>query len=406
VSAPESLTALHERVVELARSLKVTRGRKLRADSLVVQTTIHHPTDSGLISDGVRVLSRVLRRAKAVVGQVTALSQAAFRSRMRSVRRLVHRLHRLARRKGEEATAQLQLAYGRRLTVARKTQAQAAKVCVVLHGQTGASAQRLLKPFKRFLPRMAQVSDHTVRRGCPGALVPAPDQLVSVFAPHTQMIVRRKTGKPVACGRTVGLEEVAGGMLSGSRILAEAGQDCPAVPDSLGAHAPRVGRPPPSLAAARGGDSAAHEAKAPHARVRGLVMPSAGKAPPARVAQGRTTWFRRGLRCRAGIAGRISGLRRRFGGHRCRDHGEAGLGRWVGWGMVPAHLITSARPVAGRPARSVGRAADHRRGFTTRLESLGRLVVQKTEEVTCIAAIATISHQKLVLDCGAKPFRK
>jgi transposase, IS5 family len=65
VRAPESLTALHERVVEVARSLKDTRGRKLRVDRLVVQPTSHHPTDSGLISDGVRGLSRVLRRARA-----------------------------------------------------------------------------------------------------------------------------------------------------------------------------------------------------------------------------------------------------------------------------------------------------------------------------------------------------
>lgn len=43
------------RVVELARQAKVTTGRKLRLDATCVQTTIHHPTDSGLLLDSVRV---------------------------------------------------------------------------------------------------------------------------------------------------------------------------------------------------------------------------------------------------------------------------------------------------------------------------------------------------------------
>src|SRR5215472_16993315 len=64
---PATLQAVNDRVVALARPLKVTRGRKLRVDSTVGETHIHHPTDSGLLGDGVRVVSRLLRRAKGVV---------------------------------------------------------------------------------------------------------------------------------------------------------------------------------------------------------------------------------------------------------------------------------------------------------------------------------------------------
>jgi IS5 family transposase len=53
VIAPATLAALNERVVALARRLAVTRGRKLRLDGTVVETTIHHPSDSGLLADGV-----------------------------------------------------------------------------------------------------------------------------------------------------------------------------------------------------------------------------------------------------------------------------------------------------------------------------------------------------------------
>ena len=100
---PQTLEALNERVVALARSLKVTRGRKLRVDSLVVETHIHHPTDSRLVGDGVRVWSRWRRRAKRVLRASVPLPQRLFRSRTRRVRRLAQQIHRLARRTRAEA---------------------------------------------------------------------------------------------------------------------------------------------------------------------------------------------------------------------------------------------------------------------------------------------------------------
>jgi transposase, IS5 family len=69
---PETLHSLNDRVVQLAVQAKVTTGRKLRLDATCVQTEIHHPTDSGLLVDSVRVLSRIVKRAKGMVkGQVS-----------------------------------------------------------------------------------------------------------------------------------------------------------------------------------------------------------------------------------------------------------------------------------------------------------------------------------------------
>jgi transposase, IS5 family len=354
---PSTLTALNDRVIALARWLNVTRGRKLRVASTVVETTRHHPTDSGLLGDGVRVLSRLLRRAKSVIGQSTGLSPRAFRSHMRRVRRLMRQLHRLARRKGEEATAGLQPAYGWLLRVAQRTCAQAAKVRAVLREQASQRAQRLVRQFAQFLPRVTRVIDQTVRRVVHGEVVPAREKLVSIVEPHPQIIVRRQTGRAVEFGRKIWLEEVDGGLISGYRILAEAGQDFPDLPDSLVAHQQRFGRPAWLLAADRGVYSAANAAVAQQAGVTRIVIPYAGKAPPARVAQERAAWFRRGFRFRAGIAGRISVLRRRFGLDCWREHGEAGLGRWVGWGILTANLAKIAHTFAGRSVLPRARAA-------------------------------------------------
>src|SRR3982074_1930422 len=86
---PETMHCLLERVTELAGSLKVTRGRKLRIDSTVVATAIHYPTDSTLLFDGVRVLSRLVQHA------ATALSGSQRRlgaSRTRLAKQLVRRI--------------------------------------------------------------------------------------------------------------------------------------------------------------------------------------------------------------------------------------------------------------------------------------------------------------------------
>ena len=64
---PKTLEHLNERAVELARSLKVSRGRKLRTDATVIETNIHHPTDDTLLSDGVRIISRLIGRAKELI---------------------------------------------------------------------------------------------------------------------------------------------------------------------------------------------------------------------------------------------------------------------------------------------------------------------------------------------------
>ena len=77
---PQTLVQINERLVELARSLKVTRGQTLRVDSAVVETNIHHLTDSGSLGMGVRVLSRLLHRAKTLGGETPGLATTMFRS--------------------------------------------------------------------------------------------------------------------------------------------------------------------------------------------------------------------------------------------------------------------------------------------------------------------------------------
>src|SRR5215218_10058980 len=162
-----TVAALNDRAVELARSLKVTRGRKLRVDSMVVESNIHHPTDSALLGDGVRVLSRLLRRAKKVLPtqEIERLPREIFRTRNRSVRRVAQRLHRIARRKGEKAKKELKEAYQKLIAITQASCTQARELIEALreHAEGGAGSL-LMEKLEHFVPLVEQGIVQATRR--------------------------------------------------------------------------------------------------------------------------------------------------------------------------------------------------------------------------------------------------
>src|SRR5438094_10626419 len=94
---PEVTRKIHERVVQLAREEKVTTGRKMRVDTTVVETNIHYPTDSSLLGDGVRVLTRTMKRIVEVGGEVGE----RVRNRIRSVSHRIMEIARASRSKAQ-----------------------------------------------------------------------------------------------------------------------------------------------------------------------------------------------------------------------------------------------------------------------------------------------------------------
>ncbi len=344
---PQTLHDLLDHVADLARAQKVTRGRKLRTDGTVVETNIHHPTDSTLLGDAVRVLSRTLKKARQVLPTPTALSPANFRDRTRSARRQVQRIMEASRLRGQRATEQRQTAYRRLVDTARATQRQAQRVAEVLTHQADAATQRLADTLRTFLPRVAQVIDQTVRRVLGGEQVPADEKLVSLFEPETAIIRKGKPARPTEFGRLVWLDEVEGGIVSAYRILTGNPSEAAQLPPSLDHHIALFEHPPDVVTADRGVYSEANERYARNQGVKQVVLPKPGAKSAERRAYERQPWFRRGRRWRSGIEGRISGLKRGQKLERCLYHGSDGMERWVGWGLIAHDLRAIARATAG-----------------------------------------------------------
>jgi transposase, IS5 family len=101
--AAQTLHALNDWVVKQASAAGVTQGKKLRADSSIVEPPIHYPTESSLLADGVRVLGRTVARAREVVdGRSVRWKKTAFCNQARKAKRLAREIATLARRQSQK----------------------------------------------------------------------------------------------------------------------------------------------------------------------------------------------------------------------------------------------------------------------------------------------------------------
>ena len=334
---PETLHALNDRVVELARQAKVTTGRKLRLDATCVQTAIHHPTDSGLLIDSVRVLSRLVKRARPLVHERLRHAASACRSRLRSARQAAQQLHRLLRRKSETKEEEQRALYRKLIETTEHMVRQTARVVRVLEQQSESAAKRLCEQAEQVVPLIKRVIAQTRSRVLEGKKVASADKVLSLFEPHTRAIPRHKGGAEVEFGRHVILDEVEGGIVTRYQILEQPHEHGQAV-EAVGHHRRVFGRAPRLVAGDRGVQSADTEQVLTTAGVKLVAIPAAGKLAEARQALERSRRFKRGYRWRAGIEGRIASLRRDFGWRRSGYHGQNGMERWLGLGVLASNL--------------------------------------------------------------------
>ncbi len=185
-----------------------------------------------------------------------------------------------------------------------------------------------------------------------GERVPASEKVVSIFEPQTAIIRKGKLSKPTEYGRMVCLDEVEGGIISRYQVLAGNPADSEQVLPSLEHHQRVFKHPAKLLSADRGCFSEANEAAAEAGGVEQICLPKPGAKSEERRAYERQRWFVRGRNWRAGIEGRIHGLKKGQKLERCLNHGEAGMERWVGWGVISHDLWQIAQAQATSQAQT------------------------------------------------------
>lgn len=339
---PTVITQLHQRVVTLATEAGVTKGRRLRVDTTVVETNIHYPTDSTLLADGIRVVTRVVQTLEALVGQ----GRQAIRDRARSVTRRVLEIQYAARSPQTRDT--LGASYRRLVATTRAVlrdaatmQRRAAQRVRTVGDATRRRVVRAQTQLTTMIPLVERVIAQTTQRVFHGD-THVPDKIVSLFEPHSTPIRKGKIATPTEFGQLVSIQEAEGQIVTAYAVHDGRPADVTLWTPAIDAHVQIFGKAPDLAVADRGFASAANEAAATARGIRRVVLPRPGRKTPTRRAHERQRWFRRGLRWRVGCEGRISVLKRRHGLRRCLYHGRDGVERWVGLGVLANNLIVIA----------------------------------------------------------------
>jgi IS5 family transposase len=335
---PEAIEKLHRRVVEIAQENKIATGRKMRVDTTVVETNIHYPTDSSLLGDGVRVLTRVMKRVTAVAGT----TGTQMRDRSRSTKLKVLAIARASRNKTEQGRQKMQNAYLKLLDISSRVVGQAKKFSREIAGRVKRGNLSVLRKAKKqldeMIPRVQQVMRQTRERVVRGN-TQADGKLLSVFETHTEVIRKGKANKPNEFGKLVLIQEAENQIVTHYQVCEQRPADSTLLEGCLEQHVEQFRRAPERLAADAGFFSAANESKAEAMGVRRVSVPSHDTKSAARKQRQKQRWFNELQKWRTGCEGRISVLKRRHGLLRSRYPGPNGLRRWVGFGVIADNVI-------------------------------------------------------------------
>lgn len=336
---PGTLALIHQRVMALGEVWQITTGERLRVDSSVTETPIHYPTDSSLLNDGARVLSRLLREGRGLLKPRSAAEKAWFRDRHRQAKRLAREIGYASRKSLENKEKTSPKLYAKLIALVEQLLTQVEQVQLRLVKAKTKLANQLGEALQAYVPMVQQVIDQATQRILNGKAVAAQDKIVSLFEPHTAIIVRGKAKpKETQFGAKVWYTEVDGGLISEYRLLVGNPADADQVIPSLHYHRRLFGRSPKEITGDRNTYSPENEKAARALGVKRVALPYRGHKSARRQRHERQPWFRAALRFRNGIEGRISQLQRARQLSLCLNHGRAGLERWVGWGVITNNI--------------------------------------------------------------------
>jgi IS5 family transposase len=343
---PEVIEKIHARIVALAQERAVVKGRRMRVDTTVVETNIHYPTDSGLLGDGVRVLTRLMKNVTEVAGR----AGTRLRDRKRSLQRRLVEIGRATRSKGKAAQEKVKTVYRKLVDVTSRVVGQAKKFSADI-GQgikqaadvlQQATLEGLRHDLDAFIALVQQVIRQTRARVF-GGNTRAEGKLVSIFEPDTEIIRKGKASKPTEFGKMIKLQEAENQIIIAYEVYDQPPNDKDLLVPAVQIHEQRLDRTPELVAGDAGFYSAQGEAELQKMGVKWVSFPKHSTKTTERRRHQKRRWFRKGQKWRTGCEGRISVLKRRHGLNRCRYKGSAGMKRWVGLGVISDNLINMGR---------------------------------------------------------------
>jgi len=336
---PATLEAINRVFVGAAQEAKVEMGRTVRADCTVVESNIHEPMDSELLWDCVRVLIRLLDRARGLLGP----TRVAFGNRTRRAKR--RRKEIFNAKKAEDR----QRAYRDLLTVTGEIYGHGLQTLELLRDKEvlkelglweSLVAQGVATDLDRLLPLTQRVMNQTRRRVLEGESVPAAEKLVSIFEDHTDII--RKDNRETFYGHKICLTGGASSMILDCKVLEGNPADSTLAKTMVDRQSEIYSRPPRQIVFDGGFASHVNLSDIKAAGVQDVAFSKGRGLEIGDMVK--STWVYKRLRdFRAGIEGNISFLKRIFGLDRCTWKSWPSFQSYVWGSILSFNLLVFAR---------------------------------------------------------------
>ena len=333
---PRTWEAVNRLLIRYAEAQRMEKGRTVRLDSTAIESNIHYPTDSRLLEDGIRVITRLLiagRRLRPVPGYrfsdhrrlVKKRVMAIVNARSKKVRQKVYR--------------ELLTVAGRVVGYGRQAIAELDR----FHSDDAAEVVRarvVMEKLQRALMIFGRVMDQTERRVMGGEKVPASEKVVSFFEVHTDII--EKGGRETSCGHKLYLTGGRSGLILDCRVVRGNPRDSSLFSELISRQQELYGRVPRQVAS-DGGFASVENLR--WAKAQGITDVMFSKRRGLSVLDmAKSHWVYRRLRnFRAGIEASISWLKRTFGLARCTWKGWKSFRQYVWSAVLSYNLHVLAR---------------------------------------------------------------
>jgi len=333
----EVVERLNEALLHKLKEKAVLKHRKLRTDTTVVESDIHHPTDATLMQDGVKVITRLVRKIRKVASHAVQ----GFEDRTGEIKEKILSITKVLRRRSRESWEEVD-----RITesVIEVTQAVVEQANAVVT-QIRDTGQRMAQQSKERLQAAITLTGkliHQARQVVSGTRT-IPDRIVSFFDPEARPIKKGKLAKGTEFGYKARIDETESGFITGYAVYSGNPADDELLIQAVETHIETFGVAPTAVAADRGFSSKKNETAIKALGVKWASLPRKGKKGQARTEHENQPWFKDLQRYRAAGEARISLLKRKYGLGRSRYRGLVGSKSWVGFGILTHNLDRAAK---------------------------------------------------------------
>jgi hypothetical protein len=354
---PTTIDKISHLLVAEGHRLEPEAAKQVRADSFVMETNIHWPTESTLIRDGIRKVLRLCVLIAAAL-QLKGWRQAAHL--LKKVKRLSRDIERIASRKGPNYEKRLKREYRKLLRLSGKITQRARELLKQAEARKSLFGSVLVAELRTFLERTEHVRDTARRRVLKGEQVPNEEKLFSIFEPHTQLYKRGKAGEPIQFGRLVMIYEDAAGFITHTHLLSREEHDRDVVVAQTRILQTRLNGAIEAASFDRGFHSPDNQRQLAEIIARPCLLKPGAKQSVAQSQQA-TVSFRRARQRHAGVESAIGALQAGNGLDRCRDRTELGFERYLTLGVLGRNLHVLGKLLIAREASQSEAARSQRK---------------------------------------------